>query len=140
VFSLMTTAVISSTDKFCPVEGWMPIVKMFSALFIVLGILGFLTYVVKRYYPGIKGAKSSGPTVRVLQTVYLGSKRSIAVIGVENKRLIVGMTPSSMTLLASLDETGEALPLEKREEVTKRTLSFSKILRNQFMRNTEEVS
>jgi len=117
-----------------PVSGWMPVVRMLSALLIVLGIMGLLTFLIKRYYPGVKRRKGSGFDIRVLGTVYVGSKRSIAVIGVGGRKLVVGMTPSSMTLLTSFDEGDSHAPDESSFEHENTALSFSKILKKQFLK------
>ena len=134
---LMATAVTPGAFQ-GSVEGWAPIIKMFSALLIVLGVMGLLTYLIKRYYPGMRNARGARPVIHVLGTVYLGSKRSIALIGVGNKQLVVGMTPSSMTLLASLKEDEVSSPLEWAGNKEKQPLSFSKIY--QFLKKAERVS
>ena len=120
------------------VEGWAPIIKMFSALLIVLGIMGLLTFLIKKYYPGIRNSRGTKPVIHVLGTVYLGSKRSIALIGVGNKHLVVGMTPSSMTLLASLEDDGGLLPNDWPAQKEGQSLSFSKIY--QFLKRSERAS
>ncbi len=135
---ITTTATMSHALQ-GPVDGWMPIIKMFSALLIVLGVMGLLTYLVKRYYPGLKGARGQRPAINVLGTVYLGSKRSIALIGVKDRHLVVGMTPTSMTLLASLKADEGGVPITQAVQSEKRPLSFSKILKNQFLKKAEGV-
>ena len=75
--------------------------------------------------------------IHVLGTVYLGSKRSIALIGVRDKQLVVGMTPSSMTLLASLKAEGKDKTDHLSDRNERSSLSFSKIY--QFLKKNEGV-
>ncbi len=134
MFVFFTAALTTAGIPTSPVSGWVPVVKMLSAMLIVLGIMGLLTFLVKRYYPGAKGRKGSGADIRVLGTVYVGAKRSIAVIGVGGRKLVVGMTPSSMTLLTSFDEGDNHVSDEGFLEKDNVTPSFSKILKKQFMK------
>jgi len=140
LFGLMAAAATTNSAEVFSgsVGGWVPILKMFSALLIVLGLMVFLTYLAKRYYPGMRGAGNSRPDIRVVGTVYLGSKRSIAVIGVQGKRLVVGMTPSSITLLTTLEEDEEKTSVspEVGKGKGKSPLPFSKIFKHQLMRKT----
>ena len=125
----LITATVATTHAFeGPADGWMPIIKMFSALLIVLGVMGLLTYLIKRYYPGFRGTRGQRPVINVLGTVYLGSKRSIALIGVRDRHLVVGMTPTSMTLLASLKADDGGVPFKQAVQNEKQPLSFSRIL------------
>ncbi len=139
MFEILGATMVSSGGFANPADGWMPIIKVLSALLIVLGLMGFWAYLAKRYYPGLRGARYAGPSIRVLGTVYLGSKRSIAVIGVQNKRLVVGMTPSSMTLLTTLEEEEEGLSSKTEPKNESGILSFSKIFRNQVVDKTGEA-
>jgi len=134
MFAFFTAALTTAGIPTSPVSGWVPVVKMLSALLIVLGIMGLLTFLAKRYYPGAKGRKGPGADIHILGTVYMGSKRSIAVIGVGGRKLVVGMTPASMTLLTSFDEGDSHAPDEGSLDKGNTTPSFSKILKKQFLK------
>ncbi|MBI3090196.1 MAG: flagellar biosynthetic protein FliO [Candidatus Tectomicrobia bacterium] len=77
-------------------------VKMAAALALLLGMLLVGAHLVRRYGLKGRGLLGQGSSVKVHATHYLGAKKSLAVVEVEGQRLVLGVTPQSITLLASL--------------------------------------
>jgi len=82
---------------------------------IVVGV-SLLVLLARRFGWLVRSRVSSGATIRMVSTRSLGDKRAIAVVEVEGRRLVVGMTPHQMTLLASLPEPAEEPKMRAIEE------------------------
>jgi flagellar protein FliO/FliZ len=82
---------------------WTSGIKMAAGLCLVLGLLlGGMALLRK-----VKGAGLGGRTpIRVLASASLGSRQNIVVVEVEGRRLVVGVTPGGMELLADLSAAG----------------------------------
>lgn len=78
--------------------------KMMLAVFIVL-LLGIAAvYTSKKL--GSRIANAPGKEVRMLETLYLGSRKSIHLIKIGNRRIVIGCTTDRITKLAEMpDET-----------------------------------
>lgn len=97
--------------------GWRP--KGRNVMGVALVGVGLLALGAWRFGWLFRSRHSQGSSIRLVSTRALGDKRAIAVVEVEGHRLVVGMTPHQMTLLASLDDLGEKsveLPQEKEPE------------------------
>jgi flagellar biosynthetic protein FliO len=74
-------------------------IQSFLAVFVVLGLVAVLAWVAKR---GAFGAlKNRGP-VAIETAVPLGERRSLVIVSVEGRRLLLGLTPVQVTLVAEL--------------------------------------
>lgn len=75
------------------------------AVFIVLGLIALCAWLARRGVLGAVGRK--GPSaVRVETAVPLGERRSLAIVSVEGRRLLLGLTPQQVTLVAELERSG----------------------------------
>lgn len=77
-------------------------VKMAVALGLLLSMLLAGAHLVRRYGLKGRGLLGQGSSFKVQATHYLGAKKSLAVVEVEGERLVLGVTPQSITLLARL--------------------------------------
>jgi len=77
-------------------------------LIAVLGLIYASLMLLKRFgvggMGGNAGGASNGPDVRVLSSIALAPNRSVHVIQVPGKTLLVGATPTSVNLLTELDD------------------------------------
>lgn len=78
-------------------------VKMVSALAITLGILFLIFYLLKSVFARRGGALGSRGLIRVISTTYLGGKRSLILADIAGKKLLLGLSPQAITLLAKID-------------------------------------
>ncbi|MBN4054148.1 flagellar biosynthetic protein FliO [Nitrospira defluvii] len=83
-----------------PLDG---IVKMISSLLLVLGLILFVAYIAKRFLNSRFSRWRSAPLIQVLSTAYLGPKREISVIEVGQEYLVVGVTPTQISLITRLE-------------------------------------
>jgi flagellar biosynthetic protein FliO len=82
---------------------WSSGLRMAGGLIFVLGLLAIGVAVLRR----VRGATLGGRTpIRVLASASLGSRQNIVVVEVEGRRLVVGVTPGGMELLADLSAAG----------------------------------
>jgi flagellar protein FliO/FliZ len=73
------------------------------AIVVVFGLLGALAWAARR---GRLGFLSRQPShVRVEATVPLGERRSLMVVAIEGRRLLLGLTPAQISLVTELAST-----------------------------------
>jgi flagellar biosynthetic protein FliO len=74
--------------------------QSFLAVVIVLGLVAALAWLVRR---GAFGAmRARGQAVVVETAVPLGERRSLVIVAVEGRRLLLGMTPAQISMVAEL--------------------------------------
>ncbi len=78
--------------------------KMVAALGVVLVILFALLYVMRKFV-GSRMGTVEGKRIQVLESHYMGVKKSISLIRVPGKVLVVGVTNERINLLDTLDES-----------------------------------
>ena len=82
-----------------------------AAVFVILVLGAAAIFVVKRWLPRLGIAQ--GRRINVLETVYLGSRRSLHMVQVGDRTLLVGDTRDRLGLLADLTgsvDPGDASP------------------------------
>jgi flagellar biosynthetic protein FliO len=98
---------------------WLPMLRMVSALLLILGVIALIAWLVKRYAPGAVGRVSAkGDVIRVVATRLLGGRRSLMLVRVRGQTLLLGVTPQSIQCLTEIQELeGEwAQPPSGREK------------------------
>jgi flagellar biosynthetic protein FliO len=88
-----TDVVGSGTPDLVPSLG-----RMFVALAVVLALLGGLAWLLRR---GALARRHSG-ALGVETTLALGDRRSLAIVSVEGRRLLVGLAPGGVSLVTEL--------------------------------------
>jgi flagellar biosynthetic protein FliO len=82
--------------------------RTFGALLLIVGLIVAGAWGLKKFGGARFGAAAEdAPTLRVVSTVPLGDKRSLAVVRFGTRTLLVGCTPQAMTLLAEEKLTDE---------------------------------
>jgi flagellar protein FliO/FliZ len=75
-------------------------VNGFLAVLIVLGLVTALAWLLRR---GSLGALTGrGGAINVETAVALGERRSLVIVSVEGRRLLLGLTPTTMQLVTEL--------------------------------------
>ena len=75
-------------------------VQSLMAVLVVLGLVGALAWLARR---GAFNALRKGPRAVVVETaVPLGERRSLVIVSVEGRRLLLGMTPAQISMVAEL--------------------------------------
>jgi len=80
--------------------------QSFAAILIVLGLVGILAWLARRGSLGSLGRK--GRLIQVETAAPLGERRSLVVVAVEGRRLLLGLTPTTISLVAELSRVTAA--------------------------------
>jgi flagellar protein FliO/FliZ len=72
--------------------------RVVFALVVVLGLLGGLAWVLKR---GVVARRGSG-ALSIETALPLGDRRSLVVVAVEGRRLLLGLAPNNVSLVTEL--------------------------------------
>ncbi len=89
--------------------------RTIGGLGLVIGLIVLAYVAVRRYGPKYLRRQGAQTALRVLETLPMGEKRSIALIQVEDKRLLIGNTPQQITLLTQLPTGFDTTAEEGRE-------------------------
>ena len=79
------------------------LIKMVTALVMVLGVMYLAFFVAKKTIWKGLAAGASGVLIRVLGQRSLGSKKSIVVVEVDGQRMILGVTSDQINLLGKTE-------------------------------------
>ena len=84
--------------------------KTTAMLFLVLGLLILVLYIMKRFLFLKRGPKGD-MFIKVLSSLHLSPKERIEVIEISGEKIVVGITPSNISFLTKLSdvhgETGQ---------------------------------
>jgi flagellar protein FliO/FliZ len=97
-------------------------VRMVSALAITLGILFSMVYLLRWFSTRKAGSPGSRGLVRVISTTYLGSKQSLVLADVAGEKLVLGLSPQTISLLAKIDrqESLETISAAEKDVQTRK--------------------
>lgn len=84
--------------------------KMVAALVVVIFAIYAGVWLLRRFTGGRRG-RSDQRLLEVLETAYLGSKKSVALLRVADKSVLVGVTETQMSVLTELDADQTAVAL-----------------------------
>jgi flagellar protein FliO/FliZ len=91
------------------------IVKMVVALAFILGLIYGVVFLLKRLLPGASNAAAERISLQVLGQLGMGSRQRVAVIRVQDKTLVIGITEGSINTLAELTPSQAAVQKEADE-------------------------
>ncbi|MBW1928486.1 MAG: flagellar biosynthetic protein FliO [Deltaproteobacteria bacterium] len=80
----------------------MATIKMLASLILIIGLILCVFYFLKRFR-GIGRMAVSGPQIRLVGSLSLAPKRSVAVVEVEGQWLVLGVGTENITLLSTLE-------------------------------------
>ena len=83
-------------------------------LVLALAVLLPLVYAVTRLYARAGTGAAGRGALRVVDAVAIGQNRSICLVEVGERLLVVGSTPQSISLLAEFRDGGEVLRIKER--------------------------
>lgn len=112
-----------------PDQLFFDIVKMVLALAFIVGLIYAIVFVLKRLLPGAMRPGGERMEMQVLSQLNVGSRQRIAVIRVQERTLVVGITEGSINTLADL--TPELAPgLSPQEAAARKEADEPKIFSN----------
>jgi flagellar protein FliO/FliZ len=85
-----------------PPELWANLLNSFGMLLLVLAILILVMWLLRRYLWN-QGAAQQG-FIRMLASMYVAPKERIALVDVLGDKLLIGITPQQITLLARIED------------------------------------
>jgi flagellar biosynthetic protein FliO len=88
----------------------MSAVRGIVATVFVLGLLGLLAWMLRRGTLRL-GPGKAGQVVKVETAVSLGDRRSVVVIAVEGRRLLLGLSPTEVAMLTELTPAAAGAPV-----------------------------
>jgi flagellar biosynthetic protein FliO len=95
---MMLIAAAAATGPAVPGVGMT--VRAVAGMLFVLGLVAALAWLARR---GALGLGRKGPSpVRIEHAAALGDRRSLAIVSVEGRRLLLGLTPAQITLVTEL--------------------------------------
>jgi flagellar biogenesis protein FliO len=84
--------------------------RAIGSLVAVLGLLGLFVWVLRRGSLKLSSLAPKG-TIAIETAMSLGERRSIAIVGVDGRRLLIGLTPTTISFLSDLSpKTSSASP------------------------------
>jgi len=75
--------------------------KTIAMLFIVLGVLVLVIYIMKKFMSP-KGKGKGDLIIKIVSTLYLSPKERVEVIEISGERIVVGITPGNINFLTKL--------------------------------------
>jgi flagellar protein FliO/FliZ len=76
--------------------------KATGALLLILALILTLAFLLRRYMPNQFGVIGKKRLIQVVETVSLGEKRNLALVKVGSEHLLLGSTPSSISVLEKI--------------------------------------
>jgi flagellar protein FliO/FliZ len=80
------------------------ILKMLSALALVLGLMVVAMYFLRKFMNKTGGGVETDELVKIVSTRYLGPKSSIVILDVLGRVVVVGVTNQQISLLTEIDD------------------------------------
>ncbi len=79
--------------------------RVVGGLGLVLSLIVLGTFGIRKFAPQYFVKRTPERNLKVIETLPMGERRSIAVIEIDERRLLIGNTPNQITLLAALSES-----------------------------------
>ena len=80
--------------------------KTMAVLFIVIGLLVLILYLIKRFLFQGQGMRGD-MTIRVISSLHFSPKERIEVVEISGERIVIGITPGSINFLTKLKNSNE---------------------------------
>ena len=80
------------------------LLKMISALALVLGIMIGLAFLVRRFFQQTGMATPDGSAITILTVKYLGPKSSIMIVDILGEVVVIGVSNQQMSYLTTIDD------------------------------------
>ena len=106
--STMTNAVLGS-GKPDSVSTFGSILRLGGSLLIVLGVLLAVVWLLRQWQ---RIAAKTGPlaSLRLIESLSLGSKQALYLVECEGQRMLLGSSPAGLSLLSSIPQTSSSPP------------------------------
>lgn len=82
---------------------WIAFAKTFSMLFLVLALLVFAFYLIKKF-SAAKGVKGSKNHIKILSVHHLSPKEKLVLLDVLGNTFLIGVTPANISKISSFEK------------------------------------
>jgi len=113
-------------------EIWAAFARTLSMLFVVLIVLVLLFYFIKRFLN--KGGSKGNDFISVLAVHYISPKEKILLLDVLNEKILIGVTPQSISKLGTIDSDID-LPQKKDNK----NMKFSDFLSGKLLKTKDKL-
>jgi len=102
--------------------------RIVFSLLIIVAIIYASVFLLKKLSGNRLGSGTRGKTIRVIEQTYLAPKKSVCLLKLADRAVLIGITDNTINMLTeiSLDD----LPEDITEAVTKQNLNFQGFLNN----------
>ena len=116
IILLMPAAALAADESASPGLVFMTI-KMFSVLAVVIGIMLVCFNLLKKYMPQGNMLFSENKSMKIIETLYFGPKKSVVLIKVASEYILLGLSASEINYLKDIDfSDSEELKLREKKE------------------------
>ncbi len=95
-----------------------PLLRVMGGLALVLSLVVIAFLVARKIAPQYFTKQSADKNLKLIETLPMGEKRSIALIQIGDRRLLIGNTPQQISLLSTLEGFFSAVSEEERVPLT----------------------
>jgi flagellar biosynthetic protein FliO len=92
------------TEPSAPVTDF-PVLRTIGGFALVISLILIAFLAARKIAPQYFSKRASENSLKMIETISMGEKRSIAIIQVGDKRLLLGNTPHQITVLTSLEDS-----------------------------------
>jgi len=114
------------------------LMKMVGALFAVVACIYVGLFLLKKMMGKKYSGNRPGQNLEVLETTYLAPKKSVSLVRVADKAVLIGMTESNMSMLTELDPDQTAEIVEASEE-TQQSEGFDQLFGRAVGKLTDRI-
>ena len=116
IIILVPAAALAADESAAPGLVFMTI-KMFSVLAVVIGIMLVCFNLLKKYMPQGNMLFSENKSMKIIETLYFGPKKSVVLIKVASEYILLGVSASEINYLKDIDfSDSEELKLREKKE------------------------
>ncbi|RLB42916.1 MAG: flagellar biosynthetic protein FliO [Deltaproteobacteria bacterium] len=120
----------------------MATIKMLASLLLIIGLIIVVFYILKRFR-GLPKLKQEGPSMRIAGSLAIAPKRSVTVVEVDDKWLVLGVGTESINLLYMTDSKSEVVHERAGQEgpagAFQKILNKKKMLFGESLRGDHEA-
>jgi flagellar biogenesis protein FliO len=100
------------------------LIKMISALAVVVGIMIAAMYCIKKYMKGVGTGIDDGRFIKILSTRYIGPKCSIMLVDILDSVIAIGLANNQITMLTTISDQKSLERLNDFEKEKKNPISL----------------
>ena len=100
------------------------LIKMISALAVVVGIMIAAMYCIKKYMKGTGTGIDDGRFIKILSTRYIGPKCSIMLVDILDSVIAIGLANNQITMLTTISDQKSLERLNDFEREKKNPISL----------------